>query len=70
MEAQLHPSMYREDVSPLSIPQNPVMHCTKERKKKLVCSMKREYYIKVLVMFYLILICQPLHCFASVCSPK
>jgi len=59
MEAQLHPSMNREDVSPLSIPQNPLMQCRKERKKKLVCSMKREYYIQVLVIFCLILTCQP-----------
>jgi len=32
--------------------------------------MKREYYIKVLVIFYLILICQPLLFFASVLSPE
>lgn len=42
----------------------------KERKKKLVCSMKRENYIKVLAIFYLILICQPLLCFASLLSPE
>jgi len=83
MEVQLHPSMNREGVSPLSIPQNPLMHCRKERKKKLICSMKREYYSKVLVIFYLILICQPavvvfhiilicqpLLCFASLLSPE
>jgi len=83
MEAQLHPSMNREDVSPLSIPQNPLMQCRKERKKKLVCSMKREYYIQVLVIFCLILTCQPavvifciilfcqsLLCFASLLSPE
>ena len=71
MEVQLHQSMNRDSVSPLSIPQSPLMHCKKERKKKLVCSMKREYYFKVLVIFYLILICQPVVIFyiILICEP-
>jgi len=53
------------------------------KEEEVGCSMKREYFIKVLivfclilicqpavVIFYIILICQPLLCFASLLSPE
>jgi hypothetical protein len=40
MEVELNPSMNR-DVLVVSRPQNPLKHCRKERKEKLVCYMKK-----------------------------